>query len=93
LRGFCRSRRALPVIGFINVTSARNYTRRLEGFLNGLRETGYVDGRNVKIEYRWAEDRSDRMPTMAADLVQKEVAVIAATSTPAAVAAKAVTTR
>jgi len=83
---------ALPVIGFINVTSARNYTRRLEGFLNGLRETGYVDGRNVKIEYRWAEDRSDRLPTMAADLVQKQVAVIAATSTPAAVAAKAATT-
>jgi putative tryptophan/tyrosine transport system substrate-binding protein len=84
--------RALPVIGFINLTSARNYTRRLEGFLNGLRETGYVDGRNVKIEYRWAEDRSDRLPTMAADLVQKQVAVIAATSTPAAVAAKAATT-
>jgi putative tryptophan/tyrosine transport system substrate-binding protein len=69
---------ALPVIGFINVTSARNYTRRLVGFLNGLRETGYVDGRNVKIEYRWAEDRSDRLPAMAADLVQKQVAVIAA---------------
>jgi putative tryptophan/tyrosine transport system substrate-binding protein len=83
---------ALPVIGFINVTSARTYARQLAGFLNGLRETGYVDGRNVKIEYRWAEDRSDRLPTMAADLVQKQVAVIAATSTPAAVAAKAATT-
>jgi putative ABC transport system substrate-binding protein len=83
---------ALPVIGFINVTSARTYARQLAGFLNGLRETGYVDGRNVKIEYRWGEDRSDRLPTMAADLVQKQVAVIAATSTPAAVAAKAATT-
>jgi putative ABC transport system substrate-binding protein len=83
---------ALPVIGFINVTSARTYTRQLAGFLDGLRETGYVDGRNVKIEYRWAEDRSDRLPTMAADLVQKQVAVIAATSTPAALAAKAATT-
>jgi putative ABC transport system substrate-binding protein len=82
----------LPVIGFINVTSARNYTRQLAAFLNGLGETGYVDGRNVKIEYRWAEDRSDRLPTMAADLVQKQVAVIAATSTQAAIAAKAATT-
>jgi putative tryptophan/tyrosine transport system substrate-binding protein len=82
----------LPVIGFINVTSARNYTQQLAAFLNGLGETGYVDGRNVKIEYRWAEDRSDRLPTMAADLVQKQVTVIAATSTPAALAAKAATT-
>jgi putative tryptophan/tyrosine transport system substrate-binding protein len=81
-----------PVIGFINVTSARNYTRQLAAFLNGLGETGYVDGRNVKIEYRWAEDRSDQLPTMAADLVQKQVTVIAATSTPAALAAKAATT-
>src|SRR5437879_1839070 len=78
---------AMPVIGFINVTSARNYTRQLAAFLNGLGETGYVDGRNVKIEYRWAEDRGDRLPTMAADLVQKQVAVIAATSTQAAIAA------
>ncbi len=82
----------LPVIGFINVTSARNYTRQLAAFLNGLGETGYVDGRNVKIEYRWAEDRGDRLPTMAADLVQKQVTVIAATSTQAAIAAKAATT-
>jgi putative tryptophan/tyrosine transport system substrate-binding protein len=82
----------LPVIGFMNVTSARNYTRQLAAFLNGLGETGYVDGRNVKIEYRWAEDQIDRLPTMAADLVQKQVAVIAATSTPAALAAKVATT-
>ena len=82
----------LPVIGFINVTSARNYTRQLAAFLNGLGETGYVDGHNVAVEYRWAEDRNDQLPAMAADLVQKQVAVIVATSTQAAIAAKAATT-
>jgi putative ABC transport system substrate-binding protein len=83
---------ALPMVGFINVTSAQSYTRQLAAFLKGLGETGYVDGRNVAIEYRWGEGHSDRLPAMAADLVHKQVAVIAATSTPAALAAKAATT-
>jgi putative ABC transport system substrate-binding protein len=83
---------AMPVVGFINVTSAKGYQRQLAAFVKGLGETGYIDGRNVRIEYRWAEDRSDRLPAMVAELVHDQVAVIAATTTPAAVAAKAATT-
>jgi len=83
---------AVPVIGFVNPSSAQSFARPLSAFLKGLGETGYVEGRNVAIEYRWAEDRNDRLPAMVADLVRRQVSVIAATSTPAAVAAKAATT-
>jgi len=82
----------IPIVGFLNSQSAQNYQRQLAAFLDGLAEAGYVDGRNVKIEYRWAENHSDRLPALMADLVEKKATVIAATSTPAALAAQAAKT-
>jgi putative ABC transport system substrate-binding protein len=83
---------AMQVVGFLNTASAQLYTRQLAAFLKGLGEAGYVDGRNVAIEYRWAEGQHERLPAMAADLVRRQVTVIVATTTPAALAAKAATT-
>ena len=79
------------MIGFLHATSPDGSTERLRGFRQGLKDIGFVEGENVAIEYRWAENQNDRLPALAADLVQRRVAVIAATSTPAALAAKAAT--
>jgi putative ABC transport system substrate-binding protein len=84
---------AVPVIGFLNSQSPDGFTERLRGFHKGLKETGFVEGENVAIEYRWAENQMGRLPTLAADLVRRKVAVIAATGgRDAPLAAKSATT-
>ena len=79
----------MPVVGFINSSSPRDLDYRVISLRRGLGEVGYIEGQNVAIEYRWAEGHYDRLPSLAADLVRRRVSVIAVTSTPGAMAAKA----
>jgi putative tryptophan/tyrosine transport system substrate-binding protein len=81
----------IPVVGFLNSASADGYASMARAFERGLKETGYVGGRNVAIEYRWANDQYDRLPALAAELVGKRVGVIFANG-PSVAAAKAATT-
>jgi ABC-type uncharacterized transport system substrate-binding protein len=85
-------RSSIPVIGFLSLRSSDSDARFLVSFRRGLGETGYVEGQNATIEYRWAEGRYDRLPALATDLVRHQVNAIAAVTTSAALAAKAVTT-
>src|SRR5262249_30531431 len=83
---------AMPVIGLLHPTSLDAVSSRLRAFHQGLKETGFVEGENVAIAYRFAENQIDRLPELAADLARRQLAVIVATATPAAFAAKAATT-
>jgi ABC-type uncharacterized transport system substrate-binding protein len=83
---------AMPVIGFLNSASPGPYAINVAAFHQGLKEAGYVDGHNVAIEYRWAEGQYDRLPEMAAELIRRQVTVMAATSTPAALTAQKAST-
>jgi putative ABC transport system substrate-binding protein len=82
---------AMPVIGFLSSTPPEVYRDRLRAFGKGLKEEGYIEGQNVTIEYRWAANHDDRLPVLAAELVHRQVTVIAAGGSPSSVAAKAAT--
>src|SRR5262249_39326049 len=83
---------AMPVVGMLSAEWPNLFNDRLRAFHDGLRETGYVEGRNLAIEYRWAEGQNDRLPALVAELVRHQVTVIVSTSTPAVLAARTATT-
>jgi len=82
---------AVPVIGYLDATRLENSRDRVAAVHRGLSETGYVEGRNLAVEYSWAENQYDRLPALAADLVRRRVAVIAASGISASLVAKAAT--
>jgi putative tryptophan/tyrosine transport system substrate-binding protein len=85
------AQQSMPVIGVLSSASSRDYAPMLAAFRKALGETGYVEGQNVKIEYAWADERYDRLPALAEDLVRRQVSLIVAATTPAALAAKPAT--
>ena len=82
---------AMPVIGVLGSATAGEWAPSVAAFLRGLSEIGFAEGRDVAIEYRWAENQYDRLPSLAVELVHRQVSVIAAFTTPSAIAAKAAT--
>jgi putative tryptophan/tyrosine transport system substrate-binding protein len=86
-----RAQQAVPVVGVLSAEWPNLFSDRLRAFHDGLRETGYVEGRNLAIEYRWAEGRNDRLPALATELVRRQVTVLVATSTPSVLAARIAT--
>jgi putative ABC transport system substrate-binding protein len=87
-----RAQQPVPIIGFLHSQSPDGFTESLRGFRQGLKDTGYVEGENVAIEYRWADNKTERLTALAAELVRRRVSVIATFSPPVALAAKAATT-
>jgi putative ABC transport system substrate-binding protein len=87
-----QAQQPVPIIGFLHSQSPDGFTEPLREFRQGLKDTGYVEGENVAIEYRWADSQTERLPALAAELVRRRVSVIATFSPPVALAAKAATT-
>jgi putative ABC transport system substrate-binding protein len=87
-----RAQQPMPVVGFLSSSASVDRARYVTAFQQGLRELGYFESQNVVIEYRWAQDQTDRLPDLAADLVRRQVTMIAAHDTPSSIVAKAATT-